>query len=55
LSILGREEKLDEIRNLPDEIKDPIDLFTEFFNELYEKWSSLLKEFDHMRIEHNAI
>mgnify|MGYP006952652863 CR=1 FL=1 len=48
MSIQEREEILEQIRNLPDETKDPIDLFTESFNELSNNWSSVLKEFDHI-------
>ena len=48
MSIQEREEILEQIRNLPDETKDPVDLFTESFNELANNWSNVLKEFDHI-------
>jgi len=48
MSIKEREEILEQIRNLPDVAKDPVDLFTESFNELSNNWSNVLKEFDHI-------
>ena len=41
-----REEILEQLRNLPDESSDPIDVFTHSFNELSQNWSNVLKEFD---------
>ena len=41
-----REEILEQLRNLPDEPSDPIDIFTHSFNELSQNWSNVLKEFD---------
>jgi len=41
-----REEILEQVRNLPDEPSDPIDVFTHSFNELSQNWSNVLKEFD---------
>jgi len=41
-----REEVLEQVRNLPDEPSDPIDVFTHSFNELSQNWSNVLKEFD---------
>jgi hypothetical protein len=48
MSIQEREEMLEQIRNLPDETKDPIDLFTDSFNELSNNWSNITKEFDNI-------
>jgi protein-arginine kinase len=48
MSIQEREDILEQIRNLPDVAKDPVDLFTESFNELSNNWSNVLKEFDHI-------
>jgi hypothetical protein len=48
MSIQEREEILEQIRNLPGETKDPIDLFTESFNELSINWSNVLNEFDNI-------
>lgn len=41
-----REEILEQLRNLPDESSDPIDVFTHSFNELSQNWSNALKELD---------
>lgn len=41
-----REKLLEQIRNLPDESPDPIDMFTQSFNDLSKNWSNGLKEFD---------
>jgi hypothetical protein len=46
MTLQEREEILEQIRNLPDESKDPIDMFTHSFNELSQNWSNALKEFD---------
>ena len=48
MSIQEREEILEQIRNLPDETKDPIDFFTDSFNELSSNWSNITKEFDNI-------
>ena len=48
MSVQEREEILEQVRNLPDETKDPVDLFTDSFNELSNNWSNLLKEFDNI-------
>ena len=48
MSIQEREEILEQVRNLPDETKDPVDLFTDSFNELSNNWSNVLKEFDNI-------
>ena len=48
MSIQEREEILEQVRNLPDETKDPVDLFTESFNELSNNWSNVLTEFDNI-------
>ena len=46
MSIQEREQVLEQIRNLPDETKDPVDLFTDSFNELSNNWSNITKEFE---------
>ena len=46
MTLKEREEILQQIRNLPDESKDPIDVFTHSFNDLSQNWSNALKEFD---------
>ena len=46
MTLEEREKILEEIKNLPDESKDPLDLFTHSFNELSQNWSNALKEFD---------
>lgn len=51
MSIQEREEILEQIRNLPDETKDPIDLFTDSFNEISNNWSNITKEFDNIYSE----
>ena len=45
MTLEEREKILEEIKNLPDESKDPLDLFTHSFNELSQNWSNALKEF----------
>ncbi len=46
MTLEEREEILEQLRNLPDESNDPIDIFTHSFNELSQNWSNALKEFD---------
>ena len=46
MTLEEREEILEQLRNLPDDSSDPIDIFTHSFNELSQNWSSALKEFD---------
>ncbi len=46
MTLKEREEILEQVRNLPDESRDSIDIFTRSFNELSQNWSSALKEFD---------
>ena len=46
MTLEEREEILEEIKNLPDESKDSLDLFTHSFNELSQNWSNALKEFN---------
>ena len=46
MTLEEREKILEEIKNLPDESKDPLDLFTHSFNELSQNWSNALKEFN---------
>jgi hypothetical protein len=46
MTLEEREEILEQIKNLPHESNDPLDLFTNSFNELSENWSNALKEFD---------
>ncbi|WP_144734962.1 hypothetical protein [Candidatus Nitrosocosmicus arcticus] len=46
MTLEEREELLEQIRNLPDESQDPIDVFTHSFNDLSKNWSCALKEFD---------
>ncbi len=48
MSIQEREQVLEQIRNLPDETKDPVDLFTDSFNELSNNWSNITKEFENI-------
>jgi hypothetical protein len=48
MSIQEREEILEQIRNLPDQTKDPIDLFTDSFNELSSSWANITKDFDNI-------
>ena len=46
MTLEEREEILEQVRNLPDESNDPLDMFTHSFDELSKNWSSALKEFD---------
>ncbi len=46
MTLEEREEILEQLKNLPDESSDPIDIFTNSFNELSQNWSSAIKEFD---------
>ena len=46
MTLNEREEILEQLRNLPDESSDPIDVFTHSFNELSQNWSNALKELD---------
>ena len=46
MTLEEREEILEQVRNLPDESKDPLDMFTQSFDELSKNWSGALKEFD---------
>jgi len=46
MTLEEREEILEQIKNLPVESNDPLDLFTNSFNELSQNWSNALKEFD---------
>ena len=46
MTLEEREEILEQLRNLPDESRDPIDIFTHSFNELSQNWCNALKEFD---------
>lgn len=46
MTLEEREEILEQVRNLPDESNDPLDMFTHSFDELSKNWSVALKEFD---------
>ena len=39
-----KDEILEELRNLPDESIDPIDVFVRSFDELSKNWPSALRE-----------
>lgn len=46
MTLEEREEILEQVRSLPDESNDPLDMFTHSFDELSKNWSSALIEFD---------
>jgi len=43
-----KEEILKQVKNLPEDSRDSVDLFTQSFNEFSQNWSTVLKEFDTM-------
>jgi len=43
-----KEEILEQVKNLPEDSRDSVDLFTQSFNEFSQNWSTVLKEFDTM-------
>jgi hypothetical protein len=43
-----KEEILKQVKNLPEDSRDSVDLFTQSFNEFSQNWRTVLKEFDTM-------
>ena len=43
MTLKEREEILEQVRNLPDESRDSIDIFTRSFNELSQNWFECFK------------
>lgn len=46
-----KEEILDQIKDLPAELEDPVDLFTQTFNEFAKDWSCALDELDNIYVD----
>ncbi len=51
MSAEEKEEILDQIKDLPAELEDPVDLFTQTFNELSKDWSCALDELDTIYVD----
>jgi hypothetical protein len=51
MSAEEKEEILDQIKDLPAELQDPVDLLTQTFNELSKDWSCALDELDTIYVD----
>lgn len=50
-----KQDLLEQIKNLPDEPEDPVDLFTQSFKELSGLWNESLKEFDKINSDYKLL
>lgn len=50
-----KQDLLEQIKNLPDEPEDPVDLFTRSFRELSGLWNESLKEFDKINSDYKLL